>query len=239
MQRVSGIRELLEKGVDRFIGTQVDALFWSVGEADVFYFKTRTAEMYGENVRRFQSAGGLRFIRGLESVIEEREDYFQAMADRCRQIGIQFFVTVRMNDAHDSPKGWNAVDLYSQYKKAHPELLLGEAVHPSFATGFDFAYEQVRQTSSRSSKRSSLDYDLDGIELDFLRHPAFFKPEEAYRNRHLITQLVRRVRALVTGPRRVEANPSGWPPGSPSPSTLPSSWDLTFPPGSRRTCWTW
>lgn len=33
--------------------------------------------------------------------------------------------------------------------------------------------------------------------MDFLRHPAFFKPEEAYRNRHLITQLVRRVRALV------------------------------------------
>ena len=44
MQRVSGIKELLEKGVDRFIGTQVDALFWSVGEADVFYFRTRTAE---------------------------------------------------------------------------------------------------------------------------------------------------------------------------------------------------
>ena len=68
MQRVSGIKELLEKGVDRFIGTQVDALFWSVGEADVFYFRTRTAEMYGENVKRFQSAGGLRFIKGLESV---------------------------------------------------------------------------------------------------------------------------------------------------------------------------
>ena len=197
LQRVSGVGELLEKGVDRFIGTQVDALFWSVGEADVFYFRTRTAEMYGENLKRFQSAGGLRFIQGLESVLKEREDYFQAMADRCRQIGIQFFVTVRMNDAHDSPKGWNAVDLYSQYKRAHPELLLGDAVHPSFATGFDFAYEQVRQNKFKVIEEIVQDYDLDGIELDFLRHPAFFKPDEAFRNRHLITQLVRRVRALV------------------------------------------
>ena len=127
-------------------------------------------------------------LKGLESVLKEREDYFQAMADRCRQIGIQLFVTVRMNDAHDSPKGWNAVDLYSQYKKAHPELLLGEAVHPSFATGFDFAYEQVRQNKFKVIEEIVLDYDLDGIELDFLRHPAFFKPEEAYRNRHLKIQ---------------------------------------------------
>ncbi len=197
LERVSGIQELLVKGVDRFIGTQVDALFWSIGEADVYYFSTRTAERYGENVKRFRSAGSLRFMRGLESVLKEREDYFQAMADRCRQIGIQFFVTVRMNDAHDSPKGWNAVDLYSQFKKAHPELLLGEAVHPSFATGFDFAYEQVRQNKFKVIEEIVQDYDLDGLELDFLRHPAFFKPEEAYRNRHLITQLVRRVRALV------------------------------------------
>ena len=33
--------------------------------------------MYGENVKRFLSAGGLRFIKGLESVLKEREDYFR------------------------------------------------------------------------------------------------------------------------------------------------------------------
>lgn len=68
------MNELLEKGVDRLIGTQVDALFWSVCEVDVCYFKPGTAEMYGRHVKRFQSAGGLRFIRGLESVLMERED---------------------------------------------------------------------------------------------------------------------------------------------------------------------
>lgn len=197
LQRVSGIQQLLEKGVDRFVGTQVDALFWSIGESDVYYFRTRTAEMLGENVKQFQRAATLRLMRGLESVLKEREDYFQAMADRCRQIGIQFFVSVRMNDAHDSPKGWNNPDLYSQFKRAHPELLLGDAVHPSFATGFDFFYEKVRQNKFKVIEEIVQDYDLDGIELDFLRHPAFFKPDEAYRNRHLITQLVRRVRALV------------------------------------------
>ena len=193
----TGIEHLLEKAVDRFVGTQVDALFWSVCSSDIYYFKTRTAEMYGQNVKRFHSAGGLKFYRSLQSVLKEREDYLQAMADRCRDIGIHFFASMRMNDCHDSPKGWNAVDQYSQFKRAHPELLLGDAVHPSFATGFDFAFEQSRQNKFKVIEEIVQDYDLDGLELDFLRHPAFFKPDEAFRNRHLITQLVRRVRALV------------------------------------------
>jgi hypothetical protein len=37
-------------------------------------------------------------------------------------------------------------------------------------------------------------FDVDGVELDWFRHPAFFRVEEAYANRYLATDLVRRVR---------------------------------------------
>ena len=197
LARASGLDDLLEKSVDRFIGTQVDAFFWSVGHSDVYLFQARTGEMYGRHVEQFKGAGGLQLYQGLQSVVKDREDYLQAMADRCREIGIQFFISMRMNDCHDSPQGWNSSDQYSQFKKAHPGLLLGSSVHPSFATGYDFAYPQSRQNKFQVIEEVILDYDIDGIELDFLRHPAFFRPDEAYRNRHLITGLVRKVRALV------------------------------------------
>ena len=32
-------------------------------------------------------------------------------------------------------------------------------------------------------------WDVDGIELDYMRHPAFFRIEEAYPNRYLMTDL--------------------------------------------------
>lgn len=197
LQFASGLDDLLEKAVNRFIGTQVDAFLWSVGHSDVYLFKTRTGEMYGEHVKQFKQAGGLQLYQGMQSVLKDREDYLQAMSDRCREIGIRFFVSMRMNDCHDSPQGWNASDQYSQFKKAHPELLLGESVHPSFSTGYDFAYPEARENKFQVIEEILLDYDIDGIELDFLRHPAFFKPNEAYRNRHLITALVRRTRTLV------------------------------------------
>ena len=195
--RASGLEDLLNKAVNRFVGTQVDALFWSIGVSDIYFFKTKTGERYGQHLKQFKNAGGVQLFEGLQSVLSDREDYVQAMADRSRELGIDFFVSMRMNDCHDSPQGWEYSDTYSQFKKAHPELLLGESVHPSFATGFDFAYAQSRENKFKVIEEIILDYDIDGIELDFLRHPAFFKPDEAYRNRHLITGLVRRVRTLL------------------------------------------
>ena len=112
-------------------------------------------------------------------------------------MNIHFFTSFRMNDAHDSPQGWNSRDQYSQFKRSHPELLLGDSVHPAFSTGYDFAFPESRQNKFKVIEEVVLDYDVDGIELDFLRHPAYFKPEEAFRNRHLITGLVRRIRTLL------------------------------------------
>ena len=197
LQHVSGLNDLLEKAVDRFIGTQVDALFWSVGHSDIYFFNSKVGEIYGRHVTRFKHAGGLQLFEGLQKVLRDREDYLQALADRSRKIGIQFFVSMRMNDCHDSPEGWNASDQYSQFKRAHPELLLGKSVHPAFATGYNFAYEKSRQNKFKVIEEIVLNYDIDGFELDFLRHPAFFKPDEAYCNRYLITGIVRKVRSLL------------------------------------------
>jgi hypothetical protein len=197
LQHSSGLDDLLKKGVDCFIGTQVDALFWSIGHSDIYLFDTKTGEMFGQHVNQFDNAWEYRLHKGLQSVLNDRRDYIQAMADRAREIGIHFFASFRMNDCHDSPGGWNSRDQYSQFKKAHPELLLGESVHPAFATGFDFSYPESRQNKFQVIEEVVHAYDVDGIELDFLRHPAFFKPDEAFGHRHLITGLVQRVRALL------------------------------------------
>ena len=37
-------------------------------------------------------------------------------------------------------------------------------------------------------------FDVDGIELDYMRHPGYFRIEEAYANRYLMTDLIRFVR---------------------------------------------
>ena len=40
-------------------------------------------------------------------------------------------------------------------------------------------------------------FGVDGVELDFFRHPAFFRREEAFTNRYLMTDFIRRCRVSL------------------------------------------
>ena len=192
----SNLEHFLELAIDRFIGTQVDALFWNVIASDVLLYPTKVGEMVGSQRPAFDSAQYFQFYQKLLAIMGERKDYLQAMADRARAVGLEFFPSLRMNDCHDSPV-WKAVDTYSQYRKDHPELLLGGSVHPGFSTGFDFAFPEVRERRFRIIEELITQYQVDGIEMDFLRHPAYFKPTEAGSSLDLMSGLVQRVRDLL------------------------------------------
>ena len=192
----SGLDDFLELAIDRFIGTQVDALFWNIIASDILLYPTKVGEMVGSRGQAFESAEYFLWFQKLLAIMEERPDYLQAMADRARAIGLEFFPSLRMNDCHDSPV-WKAMDTYSHYRREHPELLLGDAVHPGFSTGFNFAFSEVRERRFRIVEELITQYRFDGIEMDFLRHPAYFKPGEAVKNRDLLTGLVKKVNALL------------------------------------------
>ena len=61
-------------------------------------------------------------------------------------------------------------------------------------TGKDFSYPQVRDFMAGIAFELIERFDIDGIELDFMRHPGIFRPEEAYANRYLLTDMVRQIR---------------------------------------------
>ena len=192
----TGLESFLELAIDRFIGTQVDALFWNIIASDILLYPSKVGEMVGARGQDFESAEYFLWYQKLRAIMEDRPDYLQAMADRARARGLEFFPSLRMNDCHDSPV-WKAMDTYSEYRKNHPQLLLGGAVHPGFSTGFDFAFPEVRERRFRIVEELVTSYQVDGIELDFLRHPAYFKPDEAYGNRDLLTILVQQVHKLL------------------------------------------
>ena len=74
-------------------------------------------------------------------------------------------------------------------------------------TGLDYARPEVRSHVAALVIDLFERFDTDGVELDFMRHPAFIRVEEAYGSRHLITDMLRRIRARMdevaasTGPR--------------------------------------
>ncbi len=114
-----------------------------------------------------------------------------------REAGMEVFASFRMNDIHDA---W-APKLTYPLKVERPDLLMGEkqswpedSVMRAFWSGFDYAKEEVREHFRDFIVSYCRAYDYDGVELDYFRHPLFFKLGEEEENLDNMTEFVRQVR---------------------------------------------
>ena len=99
---------------------------------------------------------------------------FQAVIDFSRDGGMEAFASIRMNDVHDSfiPNGLTI------WKMRHPELLVDtNGTLPEFelyTSSQDFSHEPVRRRKLEIIEEICEGYDVDGFELDYIRHPVLF-----------------------------------------------------------------
>ena len=61
-------------------------------------------------------------------------------------------------------------------------------------SGLDYAHEEVREDRFWWINNTATKYDVDGVDLNFFRHPWYFKLGEEQRNMPLMTRLIRRAR---------------------------------------------
>jgi len=110
-----------------------------------------------------------------------------------------------MNDTHDSSTAWYGPLLFPEFKKAHPEFLVGSIhKHPPHGpwSAVDYAHPEVRDLCFRIIEEVCRNYDVDGVELDFFRHACFFKTvawgaRAGSAECEAMTDLIRRVRRMT------------------------------------------
>lgn len=124
--------------------------------------------------------------------------------------GWEVFASIRMNDSHDFVRA-NARDLTYPLKATRPDLLLGNArslevgrhAYPAnsvmqwFWAAFDWGKADVQQHFLDFIHWYCSRYDFDGLELDYYRHPLFFKLGEEAAQRPRMTAFVRQVRQTL------------------------------------------
>ncbi len=207
--------DLRDKVVAGYAGTG-GALWWSTGDHEVYQFETAIGEIFGAEQPSLEgldelysfvhSAGGddsyPKVAANVRSLIEECGGPLTAMLRLCRESGIPFFARVRMNSHYVIDPRHPG---YGNYRRRHPERLIarpGErfaegTIEHGIGTGLDYAHPGNRAFVTGIICECFERFDVDGVELDFMRHPAFFRVEEGYANRHFMTGLVREVRARM------------------------------------------
>ncbi len=163
-----GMREF----VDQYADTQVKRLLLCVNGMKVNYdTKAEGWEPLWANVDD-ASSHEHQWIRHVTKVHEAGIDPYAVFIERCREIGVSPWISMRMNiftwtDEQDHFS-------HSSYWKQHPEYW---RLRPE-RSGLDYNIAAVRQRAMTLVRELLERYDLDGLELDWMRIYELFTPGE-------------------------------------------------------------
>lgn len=186
--------DMWEKMIAPYEGSPVDVFLWSVGGHEVYDYETEVGERFGDGYEDLDP-GQRRKAENLRQMIKAHGGPVTVIAQLCHEAGMAFFPSVRMNEHYDMEE---SAPNYGRLRRDHPELCIGRpgesiphgSLEWGIRTGLNYAFPEVRAHMTRIIFELIDRFEINGIELDFMRHPAFFRVTEAYQYRYLMTDFV-------------------------------------------------
>lgn len=195
--------ELLSHRTAPLAGSQVDSLFYCTWSSGFGVFT------HGTKVGQVMSSKEALFSKNLTpEMLAAGTDPLRVMTEFGHKNGMEVFWSFRMNDTHDGSTAEYGPVMFraNRLKNEHPELLIGTPQQkPKFGawSAVDFTHAEIRDLAFRYVEEVCQNYDVDGVELDFFRHPVFFKraavtgTECNDEERALMTDMLLRIRTMT------------------------------------------
>ena len=167
--------ELLRSRTAPLAGSQADSIFyctWSSGFG-LFTHHTKVGQLFTTREAMFSKNRTQEFL-------DKHLDPLRVMIQFAHENRIELFWSMRMNDTHDGSRTDYGPVMFraNQLKQEHPDWLIGSKEQPpkyGVWSAVDYGVREIRDLAFRYCEEISQNYDIDGIELDFLRHAFFFK----------------------------------------------------------------
>ena len=199
--------EIIDRYVDVMAGAGVTVFLCNTNARRTNY-RSRVWESYWDGydpagpddqpflapMARSDIAGYRKGINNMLAVHKQGIDYPGRVVPRCRHHGISPWITLRMNDCHynDIPDH----PFHGNFWKKNPQLRRKNC-SGYFATCLDYAAQEVRDYYKALIVESLDRYDLDGLELDFMRKPYLFSGGKEAEGAPILTGWMREVRKLT------------------------------------------
>ena len=133
-------------------------------------------------------------VGNMQAVHQQGIDYPARVIQRCRHDGMSPWITLRMNDCHynDIPTH----PFHGGFWRKNPQFYRKNC--PGyFATCLDYAHPEVRDFYKALVVETLDRYDIDGLELDFLREPYLFSAGKEAEGAPILTDWIRDIRKLA------------------------------------------
>ena len=186
--------EVLQERVDYIAEAGVDVLAWCTALPDLCFYPTKVGEWWASAQRSSRHTGGRLWnvAYNMRALVESGHDPLDVLADRCHQHGMPFLASMRMNDTHHLHSRVEATQFSLDHQdwaiRDHDGRIIG---------GMDYAVPEVRAHRLAIMREQVERYDIDGLELDFMRRAPFFRPDEGAQNAPIMTDYICQIRQML------------------------------------------
>jgi hypothetical protein len=199
--------QMLQGTVDETANTGIEAHMLQPGVGWVPWWNSK-AYPYEQHVKFLKERFGMEpSASGFAVYMAGGGDMVKVFVERCREKGLSPFVSFRLNDSHghefvNAPREellgflWHVM---TPIHVNHPQWRLGEDLTNWNNRVLNWAIPEVRELKFKFIEEIIEQYDIDGFELDFMRHNNFFKQDEttAPQRLFIMSEFIKKVRATL------------------------------------------
>ena len=160
---------------------------------DICTYQTKVGETFGGRFPQPLNTGWDPGIRGLAS---EGTDALKVVTQHMKSKGKEVLAAIRMSDTHHRSLD-PSMPLCSKFALDNPQYVIQQPDGRSNETALDYSYSQVRDHRFEIMKEIVKNYDVDGLELNFVRWAKHFPRDRGRQNASTMTDYLKRIRKLL------------------------------------------
>ena len=194
--------EAPEKGTIKFITDWLDreaaaapfnTFVFHAALPDVCIYQTKVGEVYGERLGpQFNRA----YTRALRVLKAQDTDPLHVVTKHMKAKGMEMLAAVRMSDTHHrslDPKN----PLCPQFAIDHPEYVIKQPDGRTNETALDYSHPEVRAHRLAIMREIAENYDVDGLELNFVRWAKHFPRDKGREKAPVMTAYMGEIRSML------------------------------------------
>jgi hypothetical protein len=160
----------IAKDVGKFVGhAEVEAYSWGIG-GSAMYYPTKIGSVLGEQ-NIFPRVLDQTYVESLRTRIEAGQTPIGMAVTAAHQNGSKVYALYRMNAEYGPPYD----DLFnSRFWRQNPQFRIVTNPEGQTNTLLSYAFPEVRKYKLDILREAIQTYDVDGLQLEFLRNPPFF-----------------------------------------------------------------
>jgi len=189
-----GATKFVQQWLDREVAAVKFSTFvFLTTTPDLCTYDTRVGETYGDRFGPDYRGG---WAPGIRALRREGTDALKVVTSHMHSKGKEVLAAIRMSDTHHREISAES-PLCSLFAVKNPQFVIRQPDQRTNETALDYSYPQVRAHRLAIMKEVVEEYDVDGLELNFVRWAKHFPRNKGREKADILTRYIETIHKMM------------------------------------------